>query len=68
MVKWNDFVAWLFFGVLGYLAWDMNTTLKSLSGSVNDLNKNVAVVVYQASNHEQRIITLERAWLEFKKK
>lgn len=59
MVKWNDFVGWLFFALLSYFAYDMNTTMKDMSHSVNDLNKNVAVVIFQSANHEQRIQTLE---------
>lgn len=59
MVKWKDFVAWLFLGLLTYLGWDMTTTMKSLSSSVADLNKNVAVVIYQVSNHDAEIRDLK---------
>lgn len=59
MVKWSDFVAWLFFGLLSYFAYDMNSTMKEMKVSVIDLNKNVAVMLYQSTNHEERIKYLE---------
>ena len=59
MIKWSDFVAWLFFGLLSYFAYDMNSTMKEMNHSVVDLNKNVAVMVYQGTNHEERIKYLE---------
>lgn len=45
MVKWSDFVAWLFFALLSYFAWDMNSTMKDMSVSVNTLNTSVAVML-----------------------
>ena len=45
MVKWSDFVAWLFFALLSYFAWDMNSTMKDMSVSVNTLNTAVAVML-----------------------
>ena len=59
MIKWNDFIAWVFFGLLSYFAYDMNQTMKEMNHSVVDLNKNVAVMVYQGTNHEERIKDLE---------
>jgi len=59
MIKWSDFVAWLFFGLLSYFAYDMNSTMKEMKVSVIDLNKNVAVMLYQSTNHEERIKYLE---------
>lgn len=59
MVKWNEFVAWVFFALLSYFAYDMNSTMKDMNHSVVDLNKNVAVILYQGANHEERIKDLE---------
>ena len=67
MVKWNEFVAWLFFALLSYFAYDMNSTMKEVSHSVNDLNKNVAVMIFQGENHEERIKGLEDLVLKRKK-
>lgn len=55
MIKWNEFVSWLFFALLSYFAYDMSNTTKNMSTSINELNKNVAVVVYQVSNQEKII-------------
>ena len=60
MVKWSDFVAWLFFGLLSYFAYDMNTTMKDMSVSVNELNQSVAVVLVQQDGNKLSIEKLER--------
>lgn len=58
-IAWHDFVAWIFFALLSYFAYDMNTTMKDMKKSVIELNKNVAVMVYQGSNHEDRLKKIE---------
>jgi hypothetical protein len=59
MVKWKDFVAWLFLALLSYQGWDMTSTMKNLTASVADLNKNVAVVITQVANHDEEIRELK---------
>ena len=59
-IQWHDFVAWLFFAMLSYFAYDMNSTMKEMNHSVVDLNKNVAVMLYQGTNHEERLKEIEK--------
>ena len=60
MIKWNDFVNWAFFGLLAYFAYNVTTNLDDMSKSVQELNKNVAVVVTQVTNHSAEIVEIKR--------
>lgn len=55
MVKWGDFVGWIFFGLLSYFAYDMNSTMKDVSISVAELNQSVAVVLVQQATSKEAL-------------
>lgn len=59
MPKWGDFVTWVFFGLLAYFAYSITNNVDRMSDSVSELNKNVAVVVYQVTDLDERVDRLE---------
>lgn len=50
MPRWSDFVSWVFFGLLAFFAYSVTSSVKDLNESVTELNKNMAVVIYQISD------------------
>lgn len=61
------FIQWGFYGLLLYFAYDLKTTIKVMSRSVERLNLKIAIVIEQTENHkelldkhDERIYNLER--------
>lgn len=61
------FIQWVFYGLIVYFAYDLKSTLKDMSSSVESLNLKIAVVIEQTENHKElldrhdtRIYNLER--------
>lgn len=68
MVKWNDFVTWVFFGLMAYAAHSATNNIDEMSKSVQELNKNVAVVINQVSTHSSEILEIRRRLEHIEKK
>lgn len=54
-ITFPQFVNWLFYGAMGFLAMRAVNSLDNLEASVSTLNEKVAVVIQVTSNHERQI-------------
>jgi hypothetical protein len=60
MIAWNKVVNWAFFAMLSYFAYDLSTTMKHMGVSINELNRNVAVLAYQSNAFKDEISEIKR--------
>lgn len=49
------FIQWGFYGLLLYFAYDLKTTIKNMSTSVESLNLKIAVVIEQTESHKEKL-------------
>lgn len=66
-MKWQQFANWIFYGVLGYLAFSIDSNIKEMSKSVQALNTQMAVQISDSNtknsilmDHETRLRIIER--------
>lgn len=66
MNNFRKFVDWVFYGLLGYFVWSIDSNLREISKSVSTLNTQMAVQIAEShsnkatlNDHEQRIRVLE---------
>lgn len=59
MIEWQEFIKWVFFGLLGssgmYGVWILSKILENQI----ELNRNLAIVVTRVDGHEKRLDRLE---------
>lgn len=61
MVEWQEFVKWLFFGLLGGIGTYGVYVLNRMLDTMTELNTKLAVVVSRVDGHEKRLDRLEEA-------
>lgn len=66
-MKWDKVAEFLFFGLLSYVALSMSGNMEKIQNGVQELNKQVAVIISEnhtakriAEDHEIRIRDLEK--------
>lgn len=59
MIQYQDFIQWLFYGVVGGSAIYGVQILGKMKESIDSLNINVATLLERSASHEKRIERLE---------
>lgn len=52
-LQFAQFVNWLFYGLLAYVAVDIMKSIREVKGSIATLNTQVAVVIAQTETHKE---------------
>lgn len=67
VITFSQFVSWIFYGLLAYVAVDIMRSIREVKDSISTLNTQVAVVIAQTESHkevldrhDERIHNLER--------
>lgn len=65
-MKWQKFVEWIFYGLLGYFAFSIDSNIKDMSKSIQTLNTQMAVQINEntsvkskVDDHEGRLRLIE---------
>jgi len=53
VVTFSQFVSWVFYGLLAYVAVDIMRSIREVKDSIATLNTQVAVVIAQTESHKE---------------
>jgi len=59
MIPYDQFIQWLFYGVMGFCAVYGVSIFAKMKDSIDQLNINVAVLLERTAAHEKRLEDLE---------
>lgn len=67
-ISLRQIVTWLFYLVISGAATLVTTNLSQISTSVQELNKHMAIVLYQQGRHEKRLDAYDKRLSELERK